>query len=318
MLKAFIITFHEELAEKNVFYASLRTLAGLRLLLFPSRALQFRSMNLLEKLSHAPNKHDPLYFLTHNFYLSKRFNLPQRLECAMTHHEFEFEKYRTEYVDRVYRSNGALLWQKIVDGHHFTLMLICTEDTRHEGDLSVVLSVDGMGLGRMSFSYINASVFGLAPEMTILISRNQSYHNPGRKLFLNSFKQNAPPYFCLAAICGIAMASGFKAFFGINHDAQVSYEKAFDTGFRNSYSALWGKFEGVEVCSQAYKLDVPLKLRPLNEVSPTHRTRARKRRAYWNDIMQSTCWGMTEYLKEYPVATFWRNELTAIMQRFDV
>ena len=45
-----------------------------------------------------------------------------------------------------------------------------------------------------------------------------------------------------------------------------AYEKALDSGFRNSYTALWEKFDGVEIDSHVYRLNVPLKLRPLNSV----------------------------------------------------
>ncbi len=83
------------------------------------------------------------------------------------------------------------------------------------------------------------------------------------------------------------MTNAFETMLAIKHDAQIAYEKALDSGFRNSYSALWEKFEGVEIDRHVYRLNVPLKLRALESVNRAHRARARDRRRYWDDIAQS-------------------------------
>jgi hypothetical protein len=116
-----------------------------------------------------------------------------------------------------------------------------------------------------------------------------------RELFDQCFKQNTPQLFCLSAICGIAMTNEFGTIFGIKHDAQIIYKKSLDSGFRNSYTALWEKFEGVEIDRQAFMLSVPLNLRPVGQVSVGHRRRARARRWYWDQIVQSTRSSMAPY-----------------------
>jgi len=83
------------------------------------------------------------------------------------------------------------------------------------------------------------------------------------------------------------MANEFKTVFGIKHDAQIAYEEPLDSGFRNSYTALWEKFDAVEIDRHVYTLNVPLKLRPVELVSPAHRRRARARRRHWDEIVRS-------------------------------
>ena len=73
----------------------------------------------------------------------------------------------------------------------------------------------------------------------------------------------------------------------IKHDAQVAYKETYDAGFRNSYTALWETFDAAEIDRHVYMLDLPLKLRPLESVSPGHRRRARDRRSHWDEVMQS-------------------------------
>jgi uncharacterized protein VirK/YbjX len=295
MLKAFAIVYRERLAAGTPYSSILRLLAALRILLFPYGVLQFHSMEILKKLCSPTRAHDPLYFLVHNYYISRHFTLWQRVQCAMTHHQFELKNYSCEYARQVYRSSGVLLWERSVDNLRFTIVLIATEDNRHEGDLSVILSVDNIRLCRMSFCYLNALIFGLTSRTTMLISRNQTDRLPSRDLFNRCFKQNTPQLFCLSAICGIAMANEFEAVLAIKHDAQIACEETFDSGFRNSYSALWEKFDAVEIDWHVFMLKVPLNLRPVGQASRVHRRRARARRQYWDEIVQSTRLSVAKY-----------------------
>jgi hypothetical protein len=305
MLKALSIVYREERAVGSYYSLVLRLLAALRFVFFPNRMLQFHSMKITRKLYNPTRRHDPLYFIVHTHYISKYFGLRQRVQAALNHHEYELNTYSSEYARRVYRSDGVLLWERSVNNRHFTIVLIATEDkdNRLEGDLSVILSVDNIRLSIMSFCYLNASVFGLRSHMTMLISRNQTDRTPGRDLFNQCFKQNTPQLFCLSAVCGIAMANEFETVLAIKHDAQLCYDKTFDLGFRNSYTALWEKFDAVEIDPHVYKLDVPLKLRPLEMVNRVHRARARDRRMHWDDIVQSARSRMINYRMAFQVRT---------------
>src|SRR5208282_3005073 len=145
----------------------------------------------------------------------------------------------------------------------------------------------------MSFCYLNANIFGLSSYMTMLISRNQTDSTAFREEFDRCFKQNTPQYFCLSAICGIAMANEFKTVFAIKHDAQIAYDEIYESGFRNPYTALWKKFDAVEIDRHVYMLNVPLKMRPVPLVN--HKARARARRGYWDEIVRNARSGMVKY-----------------------
>jgi uncharacterized protein VirK/YbjX len=252
-------------------------------------------MKLRQKLRHPARRHDPLYFLAHTYYISRRFTLRQRVEVAMSHHEYELQAYNSKYARQVYRSDGVILWEQSFDDLHFTIVLTASPDNRHEGDLTVILSVNSVKLCRMSFCYLNASIFSLYPRMTMLISRSQTHQSSGRDVFDRCFKQNTPQLFCLSAICGIALANGFQTIFAIKHDAQIAYEEPYDSNFRNSYTTLWKKFQAVEIDRHVYIMSVPLTLRPVGLVSRAHRRRARNRRGYWEEIVRSACESIAGY-----------------------
>ena len=227
---------------------------------------------------------DRYHFLTHGYYLSKHLTLAQRIDCAIDHYRFEEQTYARGYCRAVYQSPlGVTLWQRSVDGVDYEIRLRATEDTRHEGDLSVCCFVNGARVCRVSFSYVDAGTLGAAPGPTIFVTRNQTDQVPGLALFRDTFRQNSPPYFCIAAICGIAMANGMRTILAIRSEAQIAYEPAYERSFRNSYSVLWHGLGARDIgCPHAYSLPIPLQLRPLSSVK--HRSRAVARRRNWLEV----------------------------------
>lgn len=81
------ITYREELerTKATIYSPILRCIAGARVLLFPKTIARFYSMNLMRKLRHPTDGHDPLYFLVHNFYISRQFSLRQRADVDRSH-----------------------------------------------------------------------------------------------------------------------------------------------------------------------------------------------------------------------------------------
>ena len=241
--------------------------------------LQFHSTEILKKLCSPTRTHDPLYFLTHNCCISKHFTLRQRVQSAINHHQFELKNYSSEYARQVYRSSGVLLWEQYVDNLHFTIVLIATEDNRHEGDLSVILSVDSIRLCRMSFCYLDARIFGLTSHKTMLVSRNQTDRNNSRDLFNRCFKQNTPQLFCLSAICGIAMANEFEAMLAIKHDAQIAYEETLDLGLSQFILGIVGEVRRRRVRPARLQIERAAETASIRLVNRVHRARARDRRS---------------------------------------
>ena len=221
-------------------------------------------------------------------YLSTKLNLAQRIRCFLTHYAFESRNYGRAYHDSVHQSPGGLvLWHRIVDGTRYTITLRATDDARREGDLSVLCLVNDTRVCRLSFSYVDGGILGLRAGPTMFVTRSQTDRNPELQRFRDTFKQNSPPYFCLAAMCGIAMANGMGTILMIKHDAQIGYAERYAEGFRNSYSALWEAFGAQELPGRhAYAMSIPLNLNPLSGMR--HKGRAVVRRRNWLEIALST------------------------------
>ena len=265
----------------------LRFLAGGRILAFPSKLKRLWSLDLLKPYLCGQEKRDTFFYLTHEFYLSKCFTLAQRIDCAVTHYSFERQNCGAAYHRAVYRSvRGLALWQRTVEGTHYAITLRATEDLRYEGDLSVLCWVDDVRVSRISFSYVPGSLFALPQQRIIFVTRNQTDRNAQLQLFRSAFRHNSPPYFCLAAIWGIAMANGMRDLLMIKEVAQIAYSDRYAVGFRNSYSAFWEGLGAREIPNRnAYHLSIPLSLTPVSHVK--HKNRAIARRHNWLEIATS-------------------------------
>jgi uncharacterized protein VirK/YbjX len=273
----------------------MRALAASRILLYPNLSRQFAQLNILEKLKHPTRIQDPYYFVSYRKYLFNSFDVRQRIASALTHHRYEDWTFIDAYAQTVYRGEGILLWERIVDTNRATMTLVASEDNRHEGEISVILAINDAKICRMAFAYVDGETFNAAPGRTILISRNQTECSPERDVFNKMFKQCTPQIFCLWAVCGVAMANGFDHILAVKHDSQIFFKKGCELSFRNTYDALWEKFAASEVCGRVYQLEAPLPLRPLEEVPRAHRSRARFRRGCWEEIRAGAREAMARY-----------------------
>ncbi len=157
----------------------------------------------------------------------------QGVNCAITHYSFEARNYGPSYRRCVHKSpRGLELWHRVVGGARYAITLRATDDVRREGDLSVLCFVNDTRVCCISFSYVNGRLFGLESGRTIFVTRSQAFRNAELERFRDTFKQNSPPYFCLASVCGIAMANGMRSILMIKPDAQLAYAEQYAEGFQ--------------------------------------------------------------------------------------
>ncbi|MEP7303268.1 MAG: DUF535 family protein [Caldimonas sp.] len=263
-------------------------LGSLRALLHPERARRAEAaLNRVDAHRWLP-VHEQLYYVRHRFYLSKYLSVRQRIDSCTHHYTHEAEHFSSRYRKQVYGGQGLTLWQESVDGHSFRIRLAASSEMRWEGDLSLRLFVDEVAIHVLSFSYVDAGLFGQPAGTILFITRNQSLHQgPQQSLFRTAFKQTVPPYFCLSATIGIALAQGMQRVAAIRHEAQIASSEEVNEGLRNTYDGFWRAFNGSAVDAKAFALPVPLAVTELSEVNSKHRKRARDRRGAWSAVTNS-------------------------------
>jgi hypothetical protein len=261
----------------------MRAARATRLIFFPIRAWRLYVLNRLGSFLHV----DPWMFIKREHYLSRFFGIRQRIDNALSHYQHELDNYDETYRRLVYRDdNGLLLYEDEVNGARLSLRLVATGSYRCEGDVTVVVDVNGQDAGYLSYSFVDATCFGLPSAKMLFLTRSQLM--PGRELFRRCYPNNSPQYFGLAAITGIAMANGCESIAVIKGEAQICYQTQYEQSFRNSYCGFWRQFDARTIDHQAYVLTAPLTLPPLSGVSSKHRARAIERRRHWANITQRT------------------------------
>ena len=242
---------------------------------------------------------DVFSHVSHRHFLSRTLSFTQRIHCALNHFAFEDQRYGESYAQAVYGARGLMLWHSQAEGVRYTLWLRSPRELRHEGPLSVVLLADDLWLHETSLAWVDAALFG-QPALQgpmMFITRNQSarFDAPAVVAFRRSFPQNSPPYFCLAAIFGIAELHGSQHIAGIKGPCQIAFDAPYASSFQSSYADFWQSFRGVELDQHAFMMPAPLCLPPLSEVKAKHRSRARVRRLHWERISQAALQVLTPH-----------------------
>ncbi|HEY4068324.1 MAG TPA: DUF535 family protein [Burkholderiaceae bacterium] len=235
-------------------------------------------------------KHERLFHIRHRFYLSQRLSTLQRTAAVLHHYDYEARTFVPSYHRLVYGGRGLVLWRAEVDGVDFRIRLSASDQLRWEGDLSIEVFANETRVHVVSFTYVDAALFGLPSAPTMFITRNQSMRDePGWSLFRAAFKNTVPSYFGLAATIGVAAGNGMHQVAAIGHEAQIAYEPEIAATLKNSYDEFWRTFQAAEVeDGHVFLLPAPMALAPLSTVKAKHRKRAADRREAWSAIAASS------------------------------
>jgi uncharacterized protein len=278
-----------------------RALCSLRVLAFPALMRRMSAegyLRLAERKRGADGvPWDPFHFISHPGYLVQGFSLSQRFEAALYHYRQEAAAFDEALLDQIYSRQGFELWSAEIDGHRFSMRLGLPGEEFLEGDLCVRLYADGRPIGTMNFIWADGAMFGGKSGPTIFITRCQTHTWPELAVFRACFKQNSPPYFCLAALAGLGQVCGLTELYAVQHRAQMSYEPKYASNFRNSYDEFWEKFDATPATPLAYRLALPLSLRDLSELKSKHRSRAEGRRRSWGEVGQSAGAALAQHLR---------------------
>jgi uncharacterized protein VirK/YbjX len=240
-----------------------------------------------------------LSFLFSRQFIARTLGLEQRLGCALYHYRYEQASFRDSYVESVYSAGGLTLWRHPAADHVFEIRLMLGNDNLCEGFLSAVAFIDGQRVCVMSFCYVDAALFGWPAGPTLFVTRKQSGRHPEHlHFFAQSFKHTSPPYFCFAAIAGIARALGADEIAAIRSGAHPHYERDQAEVMQNSYDEFWKSLGACAQGETAYRLVLSHESGDPTQLSAAHRRRARKRREDRLAVEKSAAAAIREQLAE--------------------
>lgn len=236
----------------------------------------------------APN--DLFHHLTQRGYLLRGLSARRRAQSALFHYRFDETTFDAAWKHAVYRNGGLPLWQHAVNGSTFVIFLEMAARLDAEGDLTIAMVADGKVLHRLSFSWVDGALFGLAAPVVPFIARNQGRWTDSDAAFAafeTAFPNNAASYFCFAALQGIARTLGMTRALAVNSASHIAWSPGDAAHFVNAYDKFWVVLGGVPHDATCYRITLPFPVKPLAQMASRHRRRAAMRRANWQAIQAS-------------------------------
>jgi hypothetical protein len=252
-----------------------------------------------------PANDDLFHHLSHRDYLARGLSPRQRVRAVLSHYRFEDETFDSAYGRAVYGQRCLPLWRHEADGSRFLIQLEMASRANAEGDLTVALVADGICLHRLSFSWVEGSLVGVADPVVPFIARNQGrWIDSGAAFdaFERVFPNNSPSFFCFAAMQGLVQAVGMDKLVAVRSEAQLAYDPDPARNFTNAYDGFWKILGGVDMPGQlGYLIALPFYVKPLSDMPSKHRKRAAQRREHWRTIGESARAALAAHLLHPPV-----------------
>jgi uncharacterized protein VirK/YbjX len=210
-------------------------------------------------------------------YLANCFGTAARLRIIS--HHYETLAARLPGLSKLgFPRNGIVLWSHRVELDTFTIRLSTPGPDYLEGDLSLVFSVNGVRLHRLSFTCIPGKEAGLEAGTAVLVGGSQGFPRTAA-LIRQASKTNgeiSPAAMLVLALQALADRLGATAILGVTAHEQTSL-RANPEEAKSRYDALW-EMCGAERNGRFYRLPAGVAWRDTSHLSNGHRARARRKR----------------------------------------
>lgn len=262
-----------------------------RSLLVGNTVRQLLSSPSLIAHTAAEGEGDPLFCLSHRYYLSKRLDIRARVTAAASHYAFEDRLYRPAYFDQVYLNGGLVLWGANSADHRYDIVLQPGRDVAYEGGLSVALRIDGGVLCVLSFSLVPTRTIcdapGLPETIHFVSRRHLTKDRTYQADYNRMFNRSTPAHMVFAALEGLILAQGRSHALGIAPERHPSDRADLNPYFRAGYTEFWTSLGGQPLRDQGYIIELPMRLSALDDLDAAKRKRALQRRAHLDAVRQS-------------------------------
>ena len=216
-------------------------------------------------------------------YLARSFDKTARRDSLLHHYRFFQRCAPAEFYTGILQGQ-AVLWRRDILDNHFDICLSFNRRFHYEGDLSLVFRNEGASAFEISFTVVPGHLVGVAVPDVLLVSRVQGTARlPQIRNAAKMCHEVAPPYLLMTALEAIATALAIPVIMGVSVANQIAKEGGgaehlFD------YDAFWRVLLAEDMGNGFFRLPVPLPHKPLEQVSATHRRRARAKRAFKAEV----------------------------------
>jgi len=198
-------------------------------------------------------------------------------------------RYSQKFIEEIYRIR-PLIWQASMESREFGISLNGAPTGYGEGEMSITLTADGADVYVLSFIFVPAKYFGIDGDQAVFITRLQGARGFGEEIKRTTllFGGVSPALVLMAALQGIAQASGFRHVVGICAKEQACMRgDAFYSDLVSAYDEYWSALGGRRIESGHYYFPVPFLEKPYALIKRNHRQRVRRRRAFRRSVADS-------------------------------
>ncbi|QJE01061.1 DUF535 domain-containing protein [Massilia forsythiae] len=281
-------------------------LRSLRVLRWPGRHRTLCGCTVYHRYVARDADADVFHHLSHRDYLSRHFTPAERVACMLDHYGFESAAFDEDYQRQVY-GGGLRLWRHAAGGHEFSIWLKTNQRYLGEGDLNLVMRLGNETLHRIGFNWVDATIAAMHAAIVPFIARNQGRWRDELSdvlyaAFEASFPNNAPAYFCVAAMAGLAAAVGARQLLCVKSDMALSRMLRSKQGYPAAYDSFWDAFGGTRSGKGCHVIPLPFQFKDLQQLASKHRKRAAARRAWWTEIGTAAHTTLHGHLRNAPHA----------------
>jgi uncharacterized protein VirK/YbjX len=215
-------------------------------------------------------------------YLVRGLTVTERATCFVHHY--------TRLYDSIFdRALQQILYWDVEfrtifeTGGRLALSIGASRPFENEGELSLLLKMDGEIFFTLSFTIVPGWVVKSKASEVLLISRLQGmpgYSSERIRLAVKAMHGVHPRVLLLSALEGIAIALRIREIASVSTRNHVDYRKDLDSVFKNSYDDFFTELGLMDCGTGFFTSTVPMADKPLSLIKRGHKIRTRKKRAF--------------------------------------
>jgi uncharacterized protein VirK/YbjX len=215
-------------------------------------------------------------------YLVRGLSVTARASCFMHHYTRLYDSISDRALHQILHWDiefGAIFEA----GSRFSVTIGTSRPFDNEGELSLLLKMDGEIFFTLSFTIVPGWVVNSGATDVLLISRLQGtpgYSPEQIRLAIRAMDGVRPRALLLSALEGIAIAMGIPEIASVSTRNHIDYCKELDAVFKNSYDDFFTELGLVNSDAGFFTSTVPIDEKPLSLVKQGHKIRTRKKRAF--------------------------------------
>jgi len=229
--------------------------------------------------------HPQILNVTFRSYLARSFVKDERQTALKHHYAYIGLRMRSDFFRLIYRG-GVELLQRNGNYQSYQIHLKFDRNYHAEGDLTLALSEGETQVYCASFSIVPGWLIGLKEESILLISRIQGEKNKLHSInnATRVYGDVAPPFLLVDAIRAVAKELEIRVVAGVGDEERIGVD--FDSN-KFSYDTFWQTYLGSAACNRFYVVGESYAGKHLQQVSPRHRRRTKRKRKLRKDVADS-------------------------------